>query len=162
MDLQPVSPLDRVVLDRLKVSVCQHISPSIAETVEIRTWTERLTEDLVYELRAHVLAQRLPTEQVTESTTIEGSETVTWTIPATWWDHWKADHAESWWAGWFVRLRPPRTAEHSKTMGYSRDVTLTVDLRRYRTFPEADYVPPAALGRPVMVALADPPRWGVW
>jgi hypothetical protein len=146
-----IPEVQRILLDRVRVATRRSLSPSVAESVELRTWQDDLFGGMVYEIRAHVLAEKLPPEQVTKSTTIEDTQVVNYPTPATWWDHWKVDHADRWWAGWFARRFPPAIEARAKTVEFKRDVTLTVDLQRYRSYPEATFVPPPNLGAPVAI-----------
>lgn len=91
---------------------------------------------LYRQLAADVLAHRLPPEQVVDTTR------VVFKSPASWWQMFKRDHTRSWWLAWLVRRRP---VVDTTTL---RVITTTVDVQRFRTFPEADLPYPPHLGRP--------------
>jgi hypothetical protein len=61
-----------------------------------------LRDQLCAKLRAYVLGYKLPGHTVTRRVTTH------WQMPASWWQHFKADHANSLWFAWFVRWRPVR------------------------------------------------------
>lgn len=100
-----------------------------------------------------MVGQRLNPEVFTESTIVE------FRVPATWWQHWKADHADTRWAGWVARWRPP-------VMSVERRVaTVTVDVARAALFPEDDrighMVPLGTLGTPRLHVYRDSAEWNV-
>lgn len=99
-------------------------------------------EDVILELRAKVLSEQLPPVTIAEESTIvslEARAVLVHEVPLTWWDHWKADHERSWWAGWFARWRGHRLRQcrAEKVERDKREVTLSVDLRGKIHYPEA-------------------------
>jgi hypothetical protein len=137
--LEPVSH-DQIILDQIKVGVTHRVTRQVAESLRIETWRDDLVDGLVYGLSAYVLAHQLGPDR------IEREESTTFIRPATWWQAWKEEHPRVW-RGWLARRWPVRTLTATRTL------TLTVDLRRYRTFPLATINYPAALGRPVNVLI---------
>jgi len=138
--LRPIASFETLTLERLehevRGSVGAHIHESLKASIDEDIWG-----GLVYRLTADVLAEKLPPKSVARS------EHVTFEFPASTWQMFKMNHAESWWLGWFVREWPVRWNTHKKL------ATLTVDLERYRTFPQANYVFPNTLGPYVNVAV---------
>lgn len=90
--------------------------------------------EALYRLCGYVLAEQLPPVSVTEQVQVG------FPMPVSWWDMFKAAHAGRWWARWWVRRHPARTRRVTRVAG------VTVDLTRYRTFPEATVPLPADLG----------------
>jgi hypothetical protein len=68
-------------------------------------------------------------------------------IPVTWWQHWKGDHAGTWYGAWIARRWPPR---------YQR-LSNTVRFRQYAAYPLAELpdVPPSEFGFPVIWEMTD-------
>ncbi len=131
-----------VRLDRLAVAQHVRIDP-IASGLKLDSL--EVTEDfirrqLVVRLHGYVLAEKLPPARITRSHEVE------FLSPATWWDHWKADHFRSWFGAWIASRWPPKLRSEART------VTLAVDLTPYRTFPEATWEHPQS-GPAVMVVL---------
>jgi len=69
----------------------------------------RFGEYLRAELRATMLGKKLPPHTVTESRDFHVD------VFDTPWQHFKANHSESWWLGWLVRRRPVRTRRVTHT-----------------------------------------------
>ncbi len=83
-------------------------------------------DEMIYAIDADVRTHNLPPEQIQESTTI------TFTTPASWWQHWKRDVAAKTWAlHWITKLWPIALTTEART------VTLEVDLKRFRMYPDA-------------------------
>ena len=133
---------EQFTLEWLKVGLQTRIPQTVMDTIEVRAWRDDMLDDMVFALRAKVLADQLPPEKITRR------RDVSWEVPASPWQHFKQHHANSWWLRWLVTRRPARLDTHRKM------VEFTVDLRRYRTYPEAR-VSPAWLGRPVRAAVVD-------
>lgn len=131
----------------LKVGVTNAVSAELAASLKFETLRDEVCDQIIYRLTAQVLADQLPPERV------ERSSSATFDVPASWWQAWKAEHPGLW-RGWLRRRWPALTAEHTRTM------TLSVDLRRYRVYPEQTAVLPQYFGRPVLVATSDTSvRW---
>lgn len=137
------SPLyTEVQLEKLKVAAQAAIPRGVMELEAERIGIlDDLFRSLVYRLKGYVLAERLPPE------TVSDSRDVTFDVPASWWQHWKQSHAAAWYARWLVKRRP---VKHHRVV---KRVALTVDLERYRTYPEARVSLPAdTWGQVVRVA----------
>lgn len=107
---------------------------TIRETIEYHTrYPQNGRQELEEMLTADVLSERLPPETVTHTE----RQHISLDVPrwSTWWDHAKATYAGRWWAGWYVRRRPP----HTVTVPVAGWVTATatVNLERFWTYPEA-------------------------
>lgn len=157
--VMPVTDM-QVVLERLRVSFGANLGAAFLQSMEvIQRARVELLGGMAFELAAHVLAEQLPPETVTRQATVTGSRTVEWVVAATWWDHFKLQYAQRWWARWYVRRRPAAVVPKQETVRIVRDVKLTLDLRRYRTYPGANRVlPPDTWGNPVR-AYAMQHRW---
>lgn len=129
-------------LEWIKAAGVAHLSPYLIESLDLRAEVvPELGRQLVAQLTAHVLADKLPPER------LERSETVTLDVPATWWQAWKAEHPRLW-RGWLAERWPVRMITHERT------ARLVVDLTRYVTYPEQHHLSPK-LGDFVRVALVD-------
>lgn len=138
-----VSSYETLTLERLEFGLQQHIGAHALHSMVLERVEAVLTDGFIYRLKVDVLAEKLPPEKVERSTEFF------WAFPASVWQHFKLTHLESWWLGWLVRRRPVKYTEHTKT------ATLTVDLERYRTFPQCNYVFPKDLGPYVKIATLD-------
>lgn len=111
-----------------KVCVTERISGEMAAHLRfgVEPVVDMLKDEMLLNLSTQVWAEHLPPEH------FEAKQTFTITAPASWWQHFKETYAGTWWLGWLVRRRPPvmSTARHT-------DVTLSVDLRRFRHYPAA-------------------------
>lgn len=87
---------------------------------------KREAEGMRVKLTTHVLADKLP--PVCVSRTVP----VSFMFPRSPFQHWKQKHADAWWLHWFVRRWPIGMEQHNQ------QVSLTVDLQRFRTYPEAN------------------------
>ena len=133
---------DTVTLERLKVGTQRHTGATVAQSIELRRYEDKIVGDLVYELTAYVLAEKLP--RVEESS----SKSYFYEIPASWFQHLKQTIYRWRRLSWLERRWPARYETHE------RKATLTVNLERYRTYPKADVVlPPSQFGQPVHVAV---------
>jgi hypothetical protein len=131
---------ESLTLERLQFQAQTSVGAAVRASLRPRL-DEDIWGGLVYRLTADVLAEKLPPES------FERSSKYTWRFPSSPWQHFKQNHAESWWLGWLVRRRPVQLTNHVKT------AILTVNLDRYRTFPQANYVFPNTLGPYVNVAM---------
>jgi hypothetical protein len=138
---------DTLTLERLKFGIQGRVGASVAESLEVHTWQDKVFSDLVYKVTGYVLAERLPAENL--------NVTKFWSyeVPANWFQHLK--HTCYRWRrlGWFRERWPVRVAKVEKT------AMVTVSMERYRTFPEASYVFPKDLGRPVNIVIPKPINW---
>jgi hypothetical protein len=132
---------EALTLQRLRIGLEQRVGAHMIESLELHQVEDVFTRSIVTRLTADVLAEKLPPERV------ERSSEFTWEFPASPFQHWKQKHQGAWWLRWFVARRPVRRTRHKKV------ATLTVDLERYRTFPQCNYVFPKDLGPYVKVAV---------
>lgn len=134
---------ETVLLERLRVGVQQAVSGELAHSVEVEAYADHITNSMIYQLTAHVLAERLPTE------TDRQAIPLSYDVPATWWQHWKADHPR---AAKRLRLKPVRMETHTRT------VHTAVDISRYWTYPEAKRLH-TDFGGPYRAMVVQPFRW---
>lgn len=133
--------VESFTLERLRVGLEQHVGAHALESMRLEVVEDLLRNSFIYRLKTDILAEKLPPEKV------ERSKTFTLDFPASSWQHFKQEHSESWWLRWLVQRRPIRYQALEQT------ATLTVDLERYRTFPQCNYVFPKNLGPYVQVAI---------
>lgn len=127
-----------VLLHRMKVGMQTRVGASFLDSMRLEVFHDYL-DDIVLKLRAEVLADKLPPDHVTESRTIK--------VPRSWWDHWKEEHQNSWWAGWFARWRGYRT--------HVIRLSVSVDLQRFWAYPQANIALPPRMGDPVRMYTMD-------
>lgn len=161
---------EMITLDRLKIGgrwplalnpdVGQSLMVSLRDSDEM----QRLMYGALLEIKAHIYKENLPPESV------QGTKVIRWhkTVPHTEWfldgpyQRWKGRHVDSWWYPHWL-LGAPRRISRSWQVKVSDDqvVTLEVDLRRYRTYPESSLGPPVgALGNKVVLGHFPPvTRW---
>lgn len=88
---------------------------------------ETLYGDLLMQLQAYVLGEKLPENTVTAT----GSVSVEY--PASWWQHFKDTYRERWWMRALARRRPPRMQTKTETG------TLTATWHHMTAYPWARY-----------------------
>lgn len=134
--------VERVVLDRVQEQVAVLVSDYAIHLARDGVGVDHLAGDiaahLVYTLRYQALRHRCePFEaSVRASTSL--------VVPATWWQHWKADHAGSRLFGWVRRWWPVRTT----TVTAYPMVTAAFDKAALFPQPAVDY--PDELGPVVL------------
>lgn len=140
---------DEISLYRLKVSNRRILdaNPDLFASLEVRTQIlEDLARSMMVELRGYVYAERLPPERVTRTTDVAFCETEM--VPDGPWQRFLVRHKGAWWTRLWKRWRYPRyLAVVIKT---SRRVSLTVELERYRTYPESKIGPSPHLGPTIL------------
>ncbi len=147
-EMSPIGPsLKTLSLERRRYDLTMELGSYTRDSMEFQQ--RRLVDRMVQKLAAEVLGERLPPETINES------RIAIWDFPRSSWQHFKLEHSGSWWLGWLVRWRPVQYEAHDK------QVTLTVNLERYRTFPQADISYPSELGPYVNVAYLEK-SWSEW
>ncbi len=140
-----------VALERLRCTFRGMVGSNVLDSLGLL----RVLDHTMFELSAYVLSERLPPVEVAQTVRVTDARTVEWAAPATWWDHWKLAHRGSWWAGWFVRLRPAAVVWRKNTVHMAKNVTLTVNLDRYRSYPHSNLRLPDSMGDAVLVHTLD-------
>jgi hypothetical protein len=118
---EPWPKLSSLGLVCLKVGRTRVIPSSLRETARFDL-VERERDSMIVEMTAYVTAHRLARE----------TQTVTFEVPASWWQHWKQDAAPE----WLRRRWPVRT----------RRLSRTVRFETFRAYPDAQ-VPHAEILR---------------
>lgn len=138
--------IETIFLERLKVGCQQVIPRGILDSMQlsIEPTANFLVDGMVMRLKAELLAEKLPPER------LANSKRVTWTTPATWWDHLKETYAGKWWTRW---MKAPRTIEHSKLAEFN------IELQRYWVYPDARPLPRDQFGSPVRVCTVTESSW---
>lgn len=95
-----------------------------------------IADRLAIQLEARIFGENLP--PVTRSHTVQ--------VPADWRQHWKLDHAGSWWVAWWVRRHPAR--QRGVTLTTTWENRAEYPFMRVRTSPMPD-----AMGQAVMIHL---------
>ncbi len=118
----------------------------------MRQGVDFLRDEMMVGMRVKVLTDNLPPESVRESTTITIHE------PASTWQTWKSNNHGKWytkgWLPWLLTRRPVKTTERRQ------QVTCTVNLERFRSYPEASYrASDFRLGRVVLHHNLSSPMW---
>ena len=100
--------MSEVLLKKIKLGVVQVVSPEVAESLEVITHAAGfMTEALVKAIIA------LPGEEVKKT----HRRVVTFRVPATWFDHWKATAAPR----WLARRWPPTYVDHERAVTFRVD-----------------------------------------
>lgn len=130
--------VQQIVFHQVKVQASNYLDGHALEHLKFEVIpTSYFVNGFLATLSTYVLAENLPPHH--ESKT----ETVVFRTPATWWDHWKLAHADTRLINRFVAWRGIRYREESQ------QVTLTVDLERFRSYPKAPAYVTEHMGQPV-------------
>lgn len=140
--------MKRVVLDWTEVGVHQKVSREILPglpvgVVDAQVYTGQFGMDFMMntmtaKLKAFLLKKDLPGHQVHKRVT------VSWQVPASWWQHLKHQHETAWWLAWLVQWKPVQWQTRY------REVNLRAEWRDMATYPWQTVVPTArGLGKPV-------------
>lgn len=109
---------------------------------------------VLFELRTRVLVDALPPETVTSR------QRVTFEVPASTWQMWKARHASRWYARRLVVRWPVRY--EADPDGRGTDAVCTLDLERFRAYPRARVqLPPDRFGPQVLTHALRGPSWRI-
>lgn len=144
--------MEHIALQRLKVGVRQELSremATLASTAEFSSMIDHVTDRMVLQLRAHVLAEQLPPQTIQHRVRVETKDPRF----ATWWDHFKATYQHRWWMRWrewdVQTVRTPVVVER----------TVCVSVRDHWTYPRAGIALPSEFGSPVLVSTWDSTDW---
>ena len=126
------SPIfDVATVEVMRGAVRQRISAYVAESLNVRTYRDMVTQDLIVDLEAALLSEKLPPK------TVELEATVTVPRFASWFQQLRATYRQRRWFGWlFGRRRPIRFVDEQHTL------RSTVELRAMWTYPNASMVLP--------------------
>lgn len=121
-------PFETVALERLRVGLDTYVTRhAVLEVNE-----DALFDQIRIGLRSEVLAQRLDCRKA--------ERVVSFEEPASAWQMFKRNHAESWWLGWLVRRRPVRNVTHRKAV--------SLEVEAFAAYPDARIaLPPDDFGR---------------
>lgn len=131
---------EEIPLKLRKVSAVLPVTGQMAASMHLSVASNLesfVRNELLYRLQAQVWTHNLPPEH------FETERTFTIEAPVSWWQHFKEQYAGTWWCGWLARRRPPVMGTARRTV-----VTLSVDLSRFRVYPDAPAMP-AQYGRAV-------------
>lgn len=117
-----IDAITHAVLERIRLDSWVKITRQVIETVTVEQIVDVLTPDIMLELQAIVLGER-----VDRQTAVAESETID--TPATWWDHWKQSHVDTPLIGWFVKRHPPNMVRHV--------LRTNIEMARYYMYPQA-------------------------
>lgn len=101
---------------------------------------------LIARLEARVYAAKQP------PTKVDARRTYIYKVPHTWWDHWKLDHADTWYARAWVKRHPARML--TKVL----HVHVEVPINPAIAFPDAP-IPASRYGEPICMVVTDTPDW---
>ena len=111
-----------------------------------------LRDEIAVRMRTRILTDELPPESVTRSTKVPVYE------PASTWQMWKRNNRLRWYTKWWLDAWLKRWPV--KTREYQVGVNVTLDLSRYRAYPEAQYrASDFRLGRAVLHHTIGSPIW---
>ncbi|MCZ4509964.1 hypothetical protein O3Q52_17515 [Streptomyces sp. ActVer] len=113
---------------------------------------EHIWGDMVYQLKAAVLADELPPE------TFTARDRVTYEVPASTWQMWKKRHARRWYARRLVARWPVRYEPDPDHRG--AHAVCTFNLERWRAYPQSKvYLPRDRFGDAVLGHSIRDLRW---
>jgi hypothetical protein len=127
-----------MVLSKLRVAGRMRIGPQLLHDMKYTQMLDHLTGDLIAQIETTVLAEQIGGEDIVRSENVVHELSV---IDGRW-QRFKDRHRKSWWLGWFVSWRPPRTITDTKRT----TVTLRVGVKDYAAFPQNTRVYPEELG----------------
>lgn len=149
-DDYPFGAIRQVRLDEIRVGQRMRISTAFARldlSVD-ESPSDFAAAHLVAKLEARVYAAKQP------PTKIDARRSYSYEVPRTWWDHWKLDHADTWYAKWWVRRHPARML--TKVM----NVHVEVPINPAIAFPDAP-MPASRYGEPICMVIVDEPIWSL-
>lgn len=127
--IEPTATIQKMALEQTKLGAT--IVQSLEYEVHEDNWFQRA---LLHRLEAYALSEHLVTDRYVGERMFR--------TPATSWQMFKWEHAESWWLGWLVRRRPVRFSEQPHHV--------VVEVERKALYPQANIAVPN-LGRPVII-----------
>jgi hypothetical protein len=130
-DLKPLNKqvVEEVTLNEIQYGLSGHLGRYALDEMRLELLRDMMSGGFIAQLRTAVLAKSLPPQKVSKSVD------VVFEFPSSPFQHWKMKHQGSWWLRRFVRWRPVKRDRRVRV------VTLAVNLKRYRTFPEANFRP---------------------
>lgn len=143
-----------LVLDKLKFAVEYRVPQStLEETAVLDSFFDEVLGDLVLRLRGYVYAEKLAEQEMQ----VSFDRGVTFTYPASWWQHLKADwtewvtrvckgHRRLWRLGWHLTMRYD-TAYETKRVSFTRSVRT----QQFAVFPESPIRTPEKHRGPIVV-----------
>lgn len=153
--MDPFIRYRQVALNQLKVATRRVLSAEfafMADTAEFNVERDYLTDQIVMDMCARVLAEQLPPQTIDYAVRVETTDPRF----ATWWDHYKATHRARWWMRW----RSWSVAYVDTIVAIDRIVTVAV--RDNWTYPRAAVRMPDHFGAPVLVSLVESTDLGDW
>jgi hypothetical protein len=103
-------------------------------------------------MRTKILTDNLPPEKITKSTTVRVEE------PASTWQMWKRNNQGKWYTKWWLAKWLEKWPVIMN--GHDKTVTMTVNLERFRAYPEAKYrASQMGLGRVRLMHTLSEPWW---
>lgn len=132
--------IKRVMVESIRVASQRAISGEFMQRhLNFETFIEEEMQYVVAQLETYVRRQVLPPEEISHVGTLVLDE------PASWWHAWKIQVGiNHWWSRWLVNWKPPKL----KTKVHK--LTVTVDLRAHRMFPDAPNIG-SIMGQEVLV-----------
>lgn len=133
--------ISRKTLESLKFGAVKHTSQTELEhSIDIESHLDHITGDLVSQLRARVMAEKIDAHTKTLSFYFA------FEIPATWWDDFKDRRMPA----WFTQRFPVRY----RTVKYRR--RRTVSFKKYAKYPNFPPVPKSYEFWPVYESMLEP------
>ena len=117
-NVSEIGPDAYLTLVREKLVMVTQLPQDFLDSVSVEVARNVLTDNIALRIKALVYGEVLPAHTVTDTVP----------VPASWWQHFKQDHAYRWWLRGFVRWRPVRTT----------DITLTTTWREMAAYPWAE------------------------
>ena len=126
--------IQQFILEKTRLGMRLPVDSYLVNSIRLHQYEayESMFTDMVFQLEAYVLQDKLPPQTVRETRVITSNPT-----PATWWDPFKVTKLEQnrWYWRWLGKLKPPLMQADTK------EVTLEVNLERWISYPEAQNIP---------------------
>lgn len=126
--------VQQFILEKTRLGMRLPVDSYLINTMRIsqQEFYEDMFTDMMYQLEAFVLQDKLPPQTVRDTKNVVSPAT-----PATWWDHFKVAKLEQnkWYWRWLGKLKPPLMTTEIK------EITFEVNLDRWISYPEAQNIP---------------------
>lgn len=126
--------IQQVLLRSLKYGVRDSIGPAVAASMNLEQIHDLLYENMLYALTAELLAEKIEGQEIRQTARVLQD----FTVPDGRLQRWKERHWERWWCRWSCLGRQVRYIHEERRT----EVSLTVAVEDYATFPRSSYVPP--------------------
>lgn len=168
-NIPPAVEMESILLDKLKVAARQQIGPQVLHDMELRTHMDYMTDRMIVDLRSHVYAHKVDSQEVTVP--FSKTETISVAPRRYLWTFLIASllglvltAVESSWPAFVMSCATAlafvivHASNPPKTVTARAEGTVTVSRDQWNAFPDNSMVYPKTLGSPVELAIIQPPE----